>query len=1176
MTQKKPKIIARRLLTKLSAFFLLQRLFVLFCLSLVCLGETNAQITFSTGSGQVLGTSDGLLRVGDVAAVIDLGTPVGSTSQMGYSAINAIQGGLLAPLSGVVGFSRNPSGPFQSSIILEPPQAVDGVDVWIKALATHERLVLRKSVGTSFFDSAPLQIHPALNNSPGDAPPIHFSNMEVDDIVPIYATQTSSMSRRYIAYLASPGFYSVPSDNVIGFGTSTAGPFTNELTVSSATHGVPLFYLKAKKVQAYNFVREVLANGAAREFNNFEVSPKTPPPPPIGQAAIVKNWTHISVGEVRSVTIVISGGRDFFSGQIRLVDRVKNHSASALPNLGYSLTPNGDFSSSIDLPFSLNATGDGATPVVYVKGLHPNQNVNGASPGLNVSDVLHQNQLRVKGTYAYATMVTPAEFLTDGPLVNIPIGGVREIHLLVAGGSANKTDTFVVSEHNYQQSLIAGQAIVPYAVFSLNANGPFTPQLNVPIQTNNSGFGITQKIFFKPQRASTSYANPFQTTALVAKTQSAIQNAPSGAATIPSALPHPYSAVGPTVSFGKPTMQLGVGSTDTNFVNIEKGPPNQVTSVRIESRAKSGLIYGVGRDQVYFPEAIELSITLDAYGNGRTVDFTVRGAQTNSVVTANDNLIAAYTGLDNSVHSATADIDVVNVDLIYIQRFDPHNSPFPYDSPLDTNPNAGGGLRVFPEKQTPTDGSAYFDHVEVVAKLNRYLGGVKVDIRAFDVDDPSSDHIDVDSNGAFGNDNRGPISTPSDQNPSEENETGVTDYSGVFRKVFKLSHQPGDNWRFAAVAIGSGSASNGFYTEVGIEGTTLVQNLLEPMPNSDTSNTTTRGVSSDMLTVWRRLHIEMDSMGAVTGNVEHRTITGVEQVAGRTIIRIDGPALEPKRFVDGFLIVRNPNNPFIENSESYTIVANGNRDLVFATPPGGGAFGNAYDLGIGSEARFFDDDDANMNGLPDEFDDVNMPDVGWMQDSDNPNHNKLAAAYIRPTYDLGFDDDLPFILNTPQADTTAAFPRHDELCALSSNRFEHYQSVFDKNFWTVYLLGAYQIPVHVDLDPNAEGGENSSVYSGIANAYCGAIVFNEMIPDVLDHIDYPLGVLPAAMELSIDSRSDPLHEIGHLLRATHEDGGFMTNDLDSILPEFSAKSLDSMRSLEVPWMGLPNTPIEID
>ena len=180
-----------------------------------------------------------------------------------------------------------------------------------------------------------------------------------------------------------------------------------------------------------------------------------------------------------------------------------------------------------------------------------------------------------------------------------------------------------------------------------------------------------------------------------------------------------------------------------------------------------------------------------------------------------------------------------------------------------------------------------------------------------------------------------------------------------------------------------------------------------------------------------------------------------------------------------------------------------------------------------------------------------MPDIGWMQDSDDPLRNKFARAFIRPTYDLSNNDGaLPFVLNMPTSDPAITDPSDADFRAVS--RFDNLGLRNDPDFWAIYLLTAYQSPIGYDADPISEG------YMGITCICMGSIVFVETVADVAKHHL----TSPSAPEYSfyLDPRDTPLHEVAHQLNADHADGGSMGDEYD----QFSPMSLANMRNTVVP------------
>ena len=153
-----------------------------------------------------------------------------------------------------------------------------------------------------------------------------------------------------------------------------------------------------------------------------------------------------------------------------------------------------------------------------------------------------------------------------------------------------------------------------------------------------------------------------------------------------------------------------------------------------------------------------------------------------------------------------------------------------------------------------------------------------------DVDDPFSDDRPVDSNGPEGDDNRGEPALGS-LNAS----VAETDACGIAETVFTVSMQPGDNFKVAAAC--DANYLEGLVAE-GVELKDADGNLLATDQGSDT----------EMLTVWRRLHVEVDSMGNVTGNLVAGLVTDVnpDTKSSTTKIEVDQP-LDEKRFEGGLI-----------------------------------------------------------------------------------------------------------------------------------------------------------------------------------------------------------------------------------------------------------------------------------
>lgn len=208
------------------------------------------------------------------------------------------------------------------------------------------------------------------------------------------------------------------------------------------------------------------------------------------------------------------------------------------------------------------------------------------------------------------------------------------------------------------------------------------------------------------------------------------------------------------------------------------------------------------------------------------------------------------------------------------------------DLPIDVNPNVGAGLRIFPDKKLPTE-TVDRRRIRVKAQYSTATAGVRIYFRNFDVDDPSANTapIDVELTRNAGNDNNGNIDgttatraglliIPSAGQPnpyscqafSNSNASGVsclTDANGVAIVDFQTTMQPGDNFSVVAgpdetYVSGLALAGNG----VDLNDTNNNE-IPATSATNECSAAMNRACRTDMLTVWRRLHLEIDSMGNV-------------------------------------------------------------------------------------------------------------------------------------------------------------------------------------------------------------------------------------------------------------------------------------------------------------------------
>jgi hypothetical protein len=443
------------------------------------------------------------------------------------------------------------------------------------------------------------------------------------------------------------------------------------------------------------------------------------------------------------------------------------------------------------------------------------------------------------------------------------------------------------------------------------------------------------------------------------------------------------------------------------------------------------------------------------------------------------------------------------------------------DSPIDNNPNAAGGSRIFPDRQTPGD---TVNRRRVRVKAESSLGAnATIFFKSFDLDDPSSDATAVDFNGNAANDNRGDRGTPqqtgilSQPNTAGSSSTisATTDVNGVALIELTVTMQPGDNFMVGA------SDDQSYLNGLVASGTTLRDSGGYILAVTDKAKAT------PMLTVWRRLHVEVDSMGNVAGN----QVTGVVQSArpnnsrNETLLTLN-QTLERNRFESGLISITGVGNFRVISNSTGGVTIQGIVQSASVT-------GRPFILV--DDDDFNSNDGANLDG--DEAEDVAAlaQALSLMQDSDLPAQNIFAAAYIRPTYDGG---------GTATNDTSnVAFQLNVANIAANVNS----QLNLGRNgagnerddFWVVYLQIGYQGDLAQDIDSSTEpatGGVTTVLAStdtvtssaGVPQGGEGSLVFMEASRD---------GDLTLGLGDDLKVRSAP-HEVGHQFGLRGDTSGF--------------------------------------
>jgi hypothetical protein len=447
---------------------------------------------------------------------------------------------------------------------------------------------------------------------------------------------------------------------------------------------------------------------------------------------------------------------------------------------------------------------------------------------------------------------------------------------------------------------------------------------------------------------------------------------------------------------------------------------------------------------------------------------------------------------------------------------------------LDNNPNASGGLRIFPDKQFPGD-TINRRQVQVSAALTASTPGVTVYFRSFDIDDPSSDSAPIDPNGPAGNDNRGSPNcgtlTYFAIGSAVCNASVMTDSNGLATVIFEVTMQPGDNFRVAA------SLDQNYLAGAIAYGVSIMDAGGTVIPPEQVS---------ELLTVWRRVHVEVDTMGPVSGNSVRGTIIGV-QTDSQTELTIDhlltANGESKNRFANGKIV--------IDTVGMFRVVSSGKTSLKVD-----GVIRNA--VAKGKSFTLYDDDnfDSSANGNWQALDgDIGkavheLPQTfALMQDSDDPNANILGPAYIRPVYDGGGtlannSSTIPFTLNIggSSTDSTTLANAVQTQLDLGQSSCVHDGTTSEgpcveaNDFWVVYVQLAYQYASSFDNDPDGEFTQ-----SGATRTFVGQLA--DTIP--ADCSAVPVGGTGSLVFLEVARDHDVNLGTGTLIRrrvAAHEVG----------------------------------------
>jgi len=437
-----------------------------------------------------------------------------------------------------------------------------------------------------------------------------------------------------------------------------------------------------------------------------------------------------------------------------------------------------------------------------------------------------------------------------------------------------------------------------------------------------------------------------------------------------------------------------------------------------------------------------------------------------------------------------------------------------------------------------------------------------------DVDDPSADSDEVDAEDSR-TDNRG--ETPSKRGGWPE---GTTDYVRIEfyedKKTFEFqtTMQPGDNFRI----VGSGDIMTLMNLEnddikisaLGAGNTMAIvdPDVLKAEQSVDKAQIHEHEkYASDVLTVWRKMYLEVDGMGTVKDNEVTATIVFIDDDGFYTTTDANGNVTTSTRKQQWIKISKNLFANLPEESQSHI------EGLV-----------NNYKMGkmtIGSETYNTDGNTAN-DYLPDSIHIINGTDgssLGYsyigssitLEDDDAYKNGdallSLPAQGIKPAFEPAYI--LPVEDEAPNPRKTIPFQLH-----FKEDTSSYLKSVFDKGFdnkdyhedpdiWVVYLLNAFQ--GKLDEDGDGENGimgqSDGAPFTGL-HGY-GAAVFQESGRE--EATAYAAGGNGTGWQMPDVAP----HEIGHLFGAAHEDGGIMSYDAVKTM-DFKPITLDKIRKRKNP------------